>query len=108
MISLYDLKVIFRTLLIAGALLLAGCSKPELIVLDSSGIPLQGAKVVGTSLSVSGQATFTDKGGKAHIPRAVQETKWISIFKPGYVPVQNLNVGQKKPIVIRMTKLPNT
>jgi hypothetical protein len=91
----------------AGALLFAGCSKPDLIVLDTTGNPVQGARVVGASLSVGGQATFTDRWGKAQIPGAVQETKWISIYKHGYIPVENITATQKKPIVIRMNKVPN-
>jgi len=83
---------------------LTGCSSPDVIVVDTNGRPLADAKIVGASLSVGGQTAFANKKGEAKIPWAVQETKWISIYKEGYRPVENVNVAQKKPIVVKMTK----
>ena len=107
-LSLNKLNVIVGALFTAGALVLAGCAKPDVIVLDTTGNPVPGANVVGTSLSISGQATFTDKWGKAQIPKAVQETKWISIYKHGYIPIENIPAAQKKPIVIRIARTTNS
>ena len=90
--------------LLACLLSLVGCAGPDLIVLDSSGAPVEGAKIVGASLSIGGQTGYSDKQGHADIPGAVQPTKWISIYKPGYLPVENIDVSQTKPIVIKLTK----
>jgi len=89
-------------LALAGAL--TGCSSPDVIVLDGNGKPIPDAKIVGASLSIGGQTAFANKKGEANIPWAVQETKWISIYKDGYRPVEHVDVAQKKPIVVKMTK----
>jgi hypothetical protein len=85
-------------------LALGGCTHPELRIIDSSGVPIEGAKVVGTSMSFSGQCSYSDKQGHAKIPWAVQPTKWISVYHAGYQPVENIDISQNKPIVVRMEK----
>lgn len=90
--------------IVSSALLLAGCSGPDLVIVDSGGKPIEGAKVVGASLSVSGQATFSDKRGHASIPSPVQPTKWVSVYRDGFSPVEHIGIAQKKPIVVSMTK----
>jgi len=89
---------------VLSALLLAGCSNPDLIIMDTTGRPIAGAKIVGTSLSIGGQSSTSDVKGHAKIPWAVQETKWISVSKDGFRPAENIDVSQKKPIVVKMTK----
>ena len=91
-------------ILLVCMLSLVGCAGPDLIVLDSSGAPVEGAKIVGASLSIGGQTSYSDKKGYANIPSAVQQTKWISIYKKGYLPEENIDVSQTKPIVIKLTK----
>jgi hypothetical protein len=90
--------------LCALAAALTGCSGPDVIVLDSNGKPIADAKIVGASLSIGGQTTFANKRGEAKIPWAIQETKWISIQKDGYQPVEHVDAAQKKPIVVKLTK----
>ena len=92
------------TILLVCMLSLVGCAGPDLIVLDSSGAPVEGAKIVGTSLSISGQTSYSDEKGCANIPSAVQQTKWISIYKKGYLPAENIDASQTKPIVIKLAK----
>src|SRR6267142_7015357 len=87
-------------LTITLALFLAGCSSPDLIIVDTNGKPIAGAKIVGASLSIGGQSTISDKNGQAKIPSAVQETKWVSIYKDEFRAVENIDVAQKKPIVV--------
>ena len=89
-------------LAVLSALLVAGCSSPDLVIVDSNGQPIEGAKVVGTSLSIWGQTSFSDKKGRASIPNAAQATKWVSIYKDGFTPVENIDVSQPKPIVVKM------
>jgi len=89
---------------VMSALLLAGCSNPDLIITDATGKPIAGAKIVGTSLSIDGQSSTSDRKGHAKIPWAVQQTKWISVSKDGFRAVENIDVAQKKPIVVKMTK----
>ena len=88
----------------ASALVLAGCSTPDLLVLDSNGNPLSDAKVVGASLSMSGKTTISDRRGEAKIPWSIQETKWVSVYKDGFIPVENISVDQKRPILIKMRR----
>lgn len=90
--------------MLASALVLAGCSAPDLLVLDSKGNPLPDAKVVGTSLSMSGKTTMSNRRGEAKIPWSIQETKWVSVYKEGFVPVENISVDQKKPIIIKLRR----
>src|SRR5437016_3080277 len=92
------------SMLVASVLLLAGCSGPDLIIVDTNGKPIAGARIIGGSLSIGGQTTISDKKGRAKIPSAVQETKWISIYKAGFRTVENIDVAQKKPIVVKMSK----
>ena len=53
--------------------------------------------------SVAKAPSRTEKG-QAKIPWAVQETKWISIYKDGFSPVENIDVAQEKPIIVRLAK----
>jgi hypothetical protein len=87
-----------------GTLILAGCSNADLVIVDTSGKPIAGAKIIGTSLSISGQSSISDGKGQAKIPWATQPTKWISVSKDGFRSVENIDVAQKKPIVVKMTK----
>src|SRR5579872_5232100 len=100
----FSRSIKLRLLVAASALVLAGCSSPDLLVLDANGNPLSGAKVVGTSLSMSGKTTMSNKRGEARIPWSIQETKWVSVYKDGFVPIENVSVDQKRPIVIKMRR----
>lgn len=92
---------------LVSMLLLAGCSRPDVIVTDQSGKPIEGARVTGTSLTISGQLTMTNAKGEAQIPRSVQETKWLTITKPGYTGVEWIDLSQSKPIVVKLTPSKN-
>src|SRR5579883_2328640 len=87
-----------------SALFMVGCSSPDLLVLDANGNPLSGAEVVGASLSMSGKATISNKRGEVRIPWSLQEIKWVSVYKDGFVPVENISVDQKRPIMIKMRR----
>jgi hypothetical protein len=93
-------------LAVLSAFLLAGCSNSDLVIVDSGGQPIEGAKVVGASLSMwgqtLGQTSFSDKKGRARIPNGAQPTKWVSIYKDGFTPVENIDVSQPKPIPVKM------
>ena len=57
--------IFFSWLIILLSIFLPGCSNPVIIVLDSNGNPIKNAVVIGTSLSISGQKSITDKNGYA-------------------------------------------
>jgi hypothetical protein len=97
-------KALYLSLLLAAAATLTDCSSPDVIVVDTNGKPVPDAKIVGASLSIGGQATFANKKGEAKIPWAIQDTKWISIQKEGYQPVEHIDAAQRKPIVVKLTK----
>ena len=84
---------------------LIGCKTPELVIVDQAGAPVEGARVVGTSLSMSGHSSCSDGRGLAKIPHAVQETKWISVSKNGYISVSGVDVSQEKPIIVELIKV---
>jgi hypothetical protein len=65
-------------------LLLCGCMTPDIVVVDDEGVPVAGVSITYHSLSISGPATTTDRRGRASIPWALQEIKWISVAKQGY------------------------
>lgn len=96
--------VIVTAILVFTVCFMTGCRTPDLVVAGADGKPIEGAILMGTSLSISGQTTKTDGNGCAAIPWAVQETKWISVSKPGYETVGNIDVKQKKPIRILLKK----
>jgi hypothetical protein len=98
-----SIKLPLLAIVVSGSVL-AGCSSPDLLIVDSSGKPIAGAKVVGASLSIGGQSTQSDDKGRANIPSAVQPTKWVSVYKEGFRPVENIDIDQKKPIVVKMIK----
>jgi len=95
-----------------AALLLAGCTHHDLLIVGYSGQPIAGAKVVGISPSMGGPgpnggpSTTSNAKGQAAIPWAVQETAWISVYKDGFDPVEHIDIGNhpERPIVIRMNK----
>jgi len=88
-------------------LLLFGCTAPDVIVTDTNGRPVEGARLTGTSLSVGGQFTMTNAKGEAQIPRSAQETKWLAITKAGYTGAEWIDAGQPKPIVVKLTPAKN-
>jgi len=57
---------------------------PDVVVKDLSGAPIEGAKIVAHSLSMSGLTTYTDSRGQARVPSSIQATKWITVSKAGY------------------------
>jgi hypothetical protein len=100
-------RIIAVSLVVIFTGLVSGCNKPDIIVADSAGKPVEGVVVTGQCLFCSGQATTTDKDGYASIPLAEKETLWISVTKPGYLPLANIDVNQQKPIRIVLTALKN-
>jgi hypothetical protein len=93
-------SLLVSILVFAISLVLIGCGKPDVIVKDETGIPIQGAKVIGMSLSIQGQSSETDKQGEAKIPKAVQKTEWIVVQKEGFFDSEQINVSQPKPILV--------
>ncbi|MCK5114291.1 MAG: hypothetical protein KAR11_05965 [Phycisphaerae bacterium] len=92
---------------------LIGCSKPDVVVTDSAGTPITGAVVTGICICdgqiITTDTTQTDAKGAAIIPVVTEtqprETNWISITKPGCLPVANIDVNQEKPIKVVMIVL---
>ena len=99
------MKTIFRLTGLLAITLLVGCTGPDVIVTDQDGKPVEGAKITGASLSISGQFTKTNSKGGAQIPKAVQQTKWITVSKAGYEDVQFIDVSQPKPICVKLVQI---
>jgi hypothetical protein len=82
----FNLQVLLALLLILSC---AGCvtpssRMPDVLVQDSSGQPLEGARIVAHSLSMSGLTAYTDARGRAQIPSTLQATLWITVSHTGY------------------------
>ena len=42
--------------------------------------------------------------GRADVPWAIQPTQWVSVEKPGYESVGNIDVNQPKPITVKLKR----
>ena len=94
--------MVIRLLALLTLLVAVGCSRP-VIVVDGSGKPVQDANVEPVSLSMNGSPTKTDAAGIAEISSSVgpQETKWVSVEKVGFDPVQ-VAVPAKWPLRVTL------
>ena len=90
--------------MLGSLLTLASCAGPDLMIQDRAGAPIEGAKIVGASMSMGGLTTYSDRKGHAPIPNSIQPTRWISVSKPGFREVGNIDVDKPKPIVITLEK----
>ena len=81
-------------------LFVVGCSSGKVQVVDPSGAPIQGAQVAPVSQSINGEAKTTNAKGEASIPLNIgQDTKWITVSKPGFTP-QQVDVPAKWPLKV--------
>ncbi len=69
-----------------------GCSTKKVLVTDQYGTPLEGAKVIGTSLSISGAQSTTNKKGIAPVPMSAQPPVWLTVSKEGYNTRENIDL----------------
>jgi hypothetical protein len=75
-----------KLVLFATCLLTSGCYH-TVVVHDASNRPVQGARVTGTTLSMS-EVEYTNANGAAHIHLNVQACEWVEVKKDGFEPVQ--------------------
>jgi hypothetical protein len=85
----------------------AGCvtpssRMPDVLVQDSWGQPLEGARIVAHSLSISGLTAYTDARGRARIPATIQATLWITVSHAGYQS-QQIELDERNPLVVVLT-----
>ena len=92
-----------------GCLILAlFCSScglvPDVVVVDSSGKPIAGAKVEPVSGSFNYREQLTDAKGQARIRGGIlQEVQWINVSKAGYSPQKSIDFFGPKPIRVELT-----
>jgi len=72
---------------------------PDVVVRDTSGKPIEGAKIVAHSLSMSGLTSYTDSQGRTRVPSSIQATRWIDVSKTGYQSVR-VELDAADPIII--------
>lgn len=72
---------------------------PDVIVRDASGKPIEAAKIVAHSLSMSGLAAYTDAQGRARVPTSIQTTRWIDVSKTGFQS-RRLELDSTNPMII--------
>ncbi|MFT3869245.1 MAG: carboxypeptidase-like regulatory domain-containing protein [Nibricoccus sp.] len=97
-------RLLALPLLFCLVLPLSGCRTAGIVVVDTAGAPIKDAKVVGISLSMGGQSTVTNKKGRASIPSAIQQTRWIYVTKEGYFQSDQIEVSAPKPIKVILRK----
>lgn len=94
-----------RNILICVLSLLAfSCNEPNVIVVDGSGSPIEGASVEPVSLSLNYASVTTDKNGKVYVKDGAQPVKWINVSKVGYLNTENIDFTQAKPIKVVLSK----
>lgn len=72
-------------LLVLVGFALASCTRPEVVVVDAAGMPIEGATVQPITLSMNGPSKLTDRKGAVIISeRGAQPVKWVSVTKKGY------------------------
>ncbi len=95
------LLILFAATLLIG---LPGCARVVHVV-DPAGAPIEGAEVVGVSLSTNTAPVLTDAKGRGRLPDNAQGVKWIAVTKPGYVGVQS-DAPKRWPATITLTPAP--
>ena len=101
----------FDTVLITLGILFLVCSgcvtpsawMPDVLVRDGSGAPIEGAKIVAHSLSMSGLTANTDSKGCARIPSTIQATLWVTVSKTGYRS-QWVELNATNPLVVTLER----
>jgi hypothetical protein len=74
--------------------LIAGCSRGRVEVVDPGGMPIQEAQVTPVSASMNGAAGTTDAHGETIVLLNMgQDTKWVGISKGGFIS-QQVDVGK--------------
>lgn len=96
----FNFQVLLALLFILSG---AGCvtpssRMPDVLVQDSWGQPLAGARIVAHSLSM-GLITYTDARGRARIPSTLQATLWITVSHAGYQS-QWIELDGRNPLVV--------
>ena len=94
-------------ILVLVALAAIGCGKGRVQVVGPGGRPIQGADVVASSLSMTGDVVTTDAKGEAEIPLSFgpQQTKWVNVSKPGFES-EHVEVPAKWPLKVTLQPAP--
>jgi hypothetical protein len=87
---------------------LAGCAgQSEVVVVDPTGTPVQGATVTPLAMSVNGAPVLTNAAGEAHVDLRAggQPTRWVLVAKAGFVDAQAA-LAAKGPLRVTLTPVP--
>ena len=78
------MKTIHRIFALCALFAFVGCaSKKSVAVVDDSGAPVPGARVVVQAMSMEGAPTFTAGDGTAEVD-TITGARWLAITKQGY------------------------
>ena len=98
-------KYKFLLLLVLAIILVScGAQKPDVIVQDAAGMPIEGAFVTPISASINYNGQKTNKKGEAYIAAKAQDVKWIEVSKKGYLSSGHVPYSGVKPIVCKLKK----
>ncbi|HVR85919.1 MAG TPA: carboxypeptidase-like regulatory domain-containing protein [Planctomycetota bacterium] len=94
---------------LGACLMAAGCAAPNLFVVDEEGRPVEGATVTAARPSFIGPVATTDQEGAARIEISSgsslrPEMLTLSVKKPGYQEVRNIDAQQAQPIRILLRR----
>ena len=98
---------LFGFLSIAGlALLSVACGgKPNILVVDPSGKPLEDATIVPLTRAYSKQAEQTNAEGRAQVYQDFPPIEWLNVTKRGY---QSAHVSFEQPKPMTVTLRPTS
>ena len=84
-------------------LALVACS-PNIVVVDESGAPIQGAAVIPMARSFSWEAKKTGKNGGVFVHQDIPRIENFRVIKPGYLPHPVINFDLPKPIMVTLRR----
>ncbi len=81
------------------AVFFAACRvSPDVVVVDTTGAPVVGAKVEPVTASMNGEVVLTDGKGEARMGNYVQEILWLRVRKEGFAAQESVDFTKPKPI----------
>jgi len=79
------MKSIHLIFTFCALMVLSGCaSRKTVTVVDDSGTPVQGARVVVQAMSIEGIPALTATDGVAKVDTEVVGARWVAVSKQGY------------------------
>jgi hypothetical protein len=97
-------KIIHLIFVFCALLMLGGCANRKSVTLvDDSGSPISGVRIVAQAMSIEGVPAFTSADGTAKVDTGVLGARWLAITKDGYQREQ-VNLPASWPLRVTLKK----